>query len=149
MKSRYPVDVADAILPGPVVEKSIAWLRSSVVEKMSYGQLFLAGDAAHILPPTGAKGLNLGVADVVYLSRALISYYHQGTASLLEGYSDKALRRTWHAMRMAWYMTNLMHSFPNASEFEQQTQKYEWLHLKSSDYAQAALAELYAGLGYD
>ncbi|HEY2403492.1 MAG TPA: 4-hydroxybenzoate 3-monooxygenase [Steroidobacteraceae bacterium] len=146
IKSRYPRELADAIVTGPSIEKSIAPLRSFVSEPMRYGRLFLAGDAAHIVPPTGAKGLNLAVSDVYYLARALGAFYSRGTTALLDSYSDTALRRVWSSVRISWYLTNLLHRFPGASEFEQRAQEYELEYVRSSYYAQAALAEQYAGL---
>jgi len=149
LKSRYPRELADAIVTGPSIEKSIAPLRSYVAEPMSYGRLFLAGDAAHIVPPTGAKGLNLAVSDVFYLSRALASFFAHGSKDLLHGYSDMALRRVWNSVRTSWYLTNLLHRFPSSSEFDQRAQEHELQYLKSSVHAQAALAEQYAGLAYE
>jgi p-hydroxybenzoate 3-monooxygenase len=101
LKARYPPDLADSIVTGPAIEKSIAALRSFVSEPMRYGRLFLAGDAAHIVPPTGAKGLNLAVSDVYYLSRALAAFYDEGSMSLLDSYSDTALRRVWSGVRIS------------------------------------------------
>ncbi|MGH6638217.1 MAG: 4-hydroxybenzoate 3-monooxygenase [Polaromonas sp.] len=149
LKIRYPRELADAIVTGPSIEKSIAPLRSFVAEPMRHGRLFLAGDAAHIVPPTGAKGLNLAVSDVFYLSRALAAFYGQGSTALLDSYSDMALRRVWSSVRTSWYLTNLLHRFPDASDFDQRTQEYELEYLKSSHHAQAALAEQYAGLPFE
>lgn len=148
LKLRFTQEIADEMMIGPSIEKSIALFKSSVVEPMQYGRLFLVGDAAHILPPTGAKGLNLAVSDVFYLSRALNQFY-KGSNKLLSAYSDTALRRVWHSMRTAWYLTHLLHRFPNASKFDQKYQQYELQHLQSSQRAQAALAEQYAGLDYE
>jgi len=149
LKSRFPQAMADAIVTGPSIEKSIAPLRSYVAEPMRHGKLFLAGDAAHIVPPTGAKGLNLAVSDVFYLSRALAAYYQRGTSRLIDGYSDMALRRVWSSVRISWYLTNLLHRFPQASDFDQRTQEFELEYLRSSALAQAALAEQYAGLPFE
>jgi p-hydroxybenzoate 3-monooxygenase len=113
---------------------------------MRYGRLFLAGDAAHIVPPTGAKGLNLAVADVFYLARSLGAFYDAGTTELLDSYSDIALRRVWSSVRISWYLTNLLHRFPDASEFDQRAQEHELEYLRTSYHAQVALAEQYAGL---
>jgi p-hydroxybenzoate 3-monooxygenase len=146
IKSRFPKEMADAMVTGPSIEKSIAPLRSYVCETMRHGQLFLAGDAAHIVPPTGAKGLNLAVSDVFYLSRALSAFYSQGTTALLDAYSATALRRVWSSVRTSWYLTNLLHRFPGGSDFDQRAQENELDYLKSSHHAQAALAEQYAGL---
>jgi len=149
LKARYPRELADAIVPGPSIEKSIAPLRSFVAEPMRHGRLYLAGDAAHIVPPTGAKGLNLAVSDVFYLSRALAAFYSQGSIALLERYSDMALRRVWSSVRTSWYLTNLLHRFPGASDFDQRAQEHELEYLKASHHAQAALAEQYAGLPFE
>jgi len=146
LTARYPRELADAIVTGPSIEKSIAPLRSYVAEPMRHGRLFLAGDAAHIVPPTGAKGLNLAVSDVFYLARALGAFYAGGTTALLDAYSDTALRRVWASVRISWYLTNLLHRFPGASAFDQRAQEYELEYLKASHHAQLALAEQYAGL---
>jgi p-hydroxybenzoate 3-monooxygenase len=146
IKLRFPRDWADAIVTGPSIEKSIAPLRSYVAEPMSHGRLYLAGDAAHIVPPTGAKGLNLAVSDVYYLARALGEHYRTGSMALLDAYSETALRRVWAAVRVSWYLTTLLHRFPDASPFDQRAQEYELEVLESSQHAQAALAEQYAGL---
>jgi p-hydroxybenzoate 3-monooxygenase len=149
LKARLPREMADAIVTGPSIEKSIAPLRSYVAEPMRHGRLFLAGDAAHIVPPTGAKGLNLAVSDVHYLARALAAYYTHGSTGLLDRYSDTALRRVWSSVRVSWYLTNLLHRFPHATAFDQRAQETELDYLKSSYHAQAALAEQYAGLPFD
>jgi p-hydroxybenzoate 3-monooxygenase len=149
LKARFPAELAAAITEGPSIEKSIAPLRSFVAEPMRYGKLFLVGDAAHIVPPTGAKGLNLAASDVFYLSRALGRWYGQGDQALIDGYSAMALRRVWSSVRTSWYLTNLLHRFPQASEFDQKAQEYELDYLKGSRFAQAALAEQYAGLPFE
>jgi p-hydroxybenzoate 3-monooxygenase len=146
LKLRFPPELADAIITGTSVEKSLAPLRSFVTEPMRYGRLFLAGDAAHIVPPTGAKGLNLAVADVFYLARALGTFYGTGTTELLDSYSDTALRRVWSSVRISWYLTTLLHRFPDASEFDQRAQEHELEYLRTSYHAEVALAEQYAGL---
>ena len=146
LKLRFPPGLADSIITGASIEKSIAPLRSFVTEPMRHGRLFLAGDAAHIVPPTGAKGLNLAVSDVFYLARALDAFYGRGTSALLESYSDTALRRVWSSVRISWYLTTLLHRFPEASEFDQRAQEYELEYLRTSHHAQVALAEQYAGL---
>jgi len=146
IKARFPRELADAIVTGPSIEKSIAPLRSYVAEPMQHGRLFLAGDAAHIVPPTGAKGLNLAVSDVYYLARALGAHYRDGSDELLARYTETALRRVWSSVRISWYLTNLLHRFPGASDFDQRAQEYELEYVRSSDHAQAALAEQYAGL---
>jgi p-hydroxybenzoate 3-monooxygenase len=146
LKARFPRDLADAIVTGPSIEKSIAPLRSYVAEPMQHGRLFLAGDAAHIVPPTGAKGLNLAVSDVFYLARALVAFYANGSTALLDRYSETALRRVWSSVRISWYLTNLLHRFPHATDFDQRAQEYELEYLKASHHAQVALAEQHAGL---
>jgi p-hydroxybenzoate 3-monooxygenase len=146
--ARCPPDMAESIVTGPTIEKSIAPLRSFVAEPMRYGALLLAGDAAHIVPPTGAKGLNLAVSDVFYLSRALIEFYATGKTHYLDGYSDTALRRVWGAARMSWWLTMLLHRFPNETPFEEQVRYNQFDYLLASEHAQASLAEQYVGLPY-
>ena len=146
LKARYPCELAEAIVTGPSIEKSIAPLRSYVAEPMRHGRLFLAGDAAHIVPPTGAKGLNLAVSDVYYLARAIAAYYQDGSKHLIEAYSATALRRVWASVRISWYLTMLLHRFPEASDFDQRAQEYELEYLSRSPAAQVALAQEYAGL---
>ncbi len=146
LKARYPNEIAEQIVTGPSIEKSIAPLRSFVAEPMRYGRLFLAGDSAHIVPPTGAKGLNLAVSDVYYLSRALVDYYDNGSTELLDTYSDTALHRVWSAVRFSWWLTTLLHRFPDMGDFGQRIQESELDYLASSDAFQAAVAEQYAGL---
>ncbi len=148
LASRLPGEVASKLVTGPSIEKSIAPLRSFVCEPMSWKRLFLAGDAAHIVPPTGAKGLNLAASDVHYLSRALIGYFHNGDESLLQDYSKKALARVWKAERFAWSMTRLLHWFPNLHRFEQKLQAAEFEYLQSSHATKVAMAENYVGLDY-
>jgi p-hydroxybenzoate 3-monooxygenase len=149
LRARFPAEMAAAITEGPSIEKSIAPLRSFVAEPMRYGSLFLVGDAAHIVPPTGAKGLNLAASDVFYLSRALGLWYGKGDQKLIDSYSAMALRRVWSSVRTSWYLTNLLHRFPQSSEFDQKAQEYELDYLKSSRFAQSALAEQYAGLPFE
>jgi len=146
LKLRFPPWIAEQIVTGPSIEKSIAPLRSYVAEPMQHGRLFLAGDAAHIVPPTGAKGLNLAVSDVYYLARGLTEFYRSGSRKLLDAYTQTALRRVWASVRISWYLTMLLHRFPDASEFDQRAQEYELEYIRSSPHAQAALAEQYAGL---
>lgn len=146
---RFPAELADAIVTGPSLEKSIAPLRSYVAEPMQWGRLFLAGDAAHIVPPTGAKGLNLAVSDVYYLARALADHYAGAGDERLERYSETALRRVWSGVRLSWYLTTLLHRFPDASDFDQRAQEYELDYLRASLHAQCALAEQYAGLPFE
>jgi len=145
---RLPDDVTENLETGPSIEKSIAPLRSFVVEPMRYQRLFLAGDAAHIVPPTGAKGLNLAAADVHILSQALIAYYRDGDGGPLERYSDTALRRVWKAERFSWWMTSMLHRFPESSRFERRMQQAELDYLLESDAAQTVLAENYVGLPF-
>ena len=146
--ARCPKDMADSIVTGPSIEKSIAPLRSFVAEPMRYGKLFLAGDAAHIVPPTGAKGLNLAVSDVFYLSRALIEAYRKGNAAYLDSYSDTALRRVWSAARMSWWLTMLLHSFADETPFDARMRLNQFDYLHASEHAAATLAEQYVGLPY-
>ena len=148
LKSRLPTDVAESLVTGPSIEKSIAPLRSFVSEPMSWNRLFLAGDAAHIVPPTGAKGLNLAASDVYYLSRAFINYFECDNESLLQEYSRIALARVWKAERFSWWMTRLLHLFPDQNKFEQRLQAAEFDYLMNSEAAKATLAENYVGLEY-
>jgi len=145
---RLPSDVAARLETGPAIEKSIAPLRSYVAEPMRWGRLFLAGDAAHIVPPTGAKGLNLAASDVRYLSQALIAYYRDGDEAGLGGYSERALARIWKAERFSWWMTGLLHRFSDQGGFGQRVQEAELDYLLSSKAAMTALAENYVGLPY-
>ena len=147
-KARCAPDMGERIVTGPSIEKSIAPLRSFVAEPMRYGRLFLAGDAAHIVPPTGAKGLNLAVSDVFYLSRALIEFYRKGSTDYLDSYSDTALRRVWGAARMSWWMTMLLHRFRDETPFEQRMRLDQFDYLRASEHALASLAEQYVGLPY-
>jgi p-hydroxybenzoate 3-monooxygenase len=136
------------LLPGDSIEKSIAPLRSFVAEPMSYGNLFLAGDAAHIVPPTGAKGLNLAASDVYYLWQGLLEYYREHSSAALEAYSTRALQRVWKAERFSWWMTSILHCFPEGSGFDQKIQRAELEYLVSSPAAMRVLAENYVGLPY-
>jgi p-hydroxybenzoate 3-monooxygenase len=131
---------------GPSIEKSIAPLRSFVSEPMRYGRLFLAGDAAHIVPPTGAKGLNLAAADVAFLSEALIAFFRQGTTAGLDEYSGRALGRVWKAERFSWWFTSLTHRFPDMDPFARKMQMAELEYIFSSRAAQVTVAENYVGL---
>jgi p-hydroxybenzoate 3-monooxygenase len=146
LKCRFPKEVADRIVEGPTIEKSITPLRSFVSEPMRYGRLFLAGDAAHIVPPTGAKGLNLAVSDVFYLHRGLEAWLKRGESRYLELYSDTALRRVWGAERISWYLTQLLHVFPGEDAFGRRLKLDEFDYLRSSPIAQTTLAEQYVGL---
>jgi p-hydroxybenzoate 3-monooxygenase len=149
LKKRLPEDAAASIITGPSVEKSVASLRSFVAAPMRHGRLFLAGDAAHIVPPTGAKGLNLAASDIYYLSKGLIAYYASGEERELTDYSQKALRRVWKAERFSWWMTQLLHNLPDQSGFERQIQQAELEYVFSSKAAMTALAENYVGLPYE
>jgi p-hydroxybenzoate 3-monooxygenase len=148
LKRRLDPQTAARMVTGPSIEKSIAALRSFVAEPMRFGRLFLAGDAAHIVPPTGAKGLNLAASDVHYLSGALIDYYASGSSAGLDGYSARALRRVWQAERFSWWMTNLLHRLPEHGDFGEKVQAVELEYLVGSRAAMTALAENYVGLPY-
>jgi p-hydroxybenzoate 3-monooxygenase len=148
LSRRLPPDVAASLVRGPSIEKSIAPLASIVREPMQHGRLFLAGDAAHVMPPTGAKGLNLAVSDVFHLSSALSEYYENGSSAGLEGYTQRALGRVWKAIRFSWWMTKLMHRFPDEGDFNQKIQEAELDYLSSSVAAQTAMAENYVGLPF-
>ena len=147
LRRRLDPQAASDLVTGPSIEKSIAPLRSFVCEPMRFGRMFLAGDAAHIVPPTGAKGLNLAVSDVHYLSEALESHY-RGSDAELDGYSERALKRTWKAERFSWWMTMLLHRLPEDGPFGQKIQQAELAYLAGSRAAQTAMAENYAGLPY-
>jgi p-hydroxybenzoate 3-monooxygenase len=149
LKRRIPPDAATLLETGPSLEKSVAQLRSFVAEPMRYGSLFLAGDAAHIVPPTGAKGLNLAAADVRFLSEAFIAHYRSRRSELMDGYSARCLARVWKAQRFSWWMTALTHRFPEASAFERRAQTAELSYLAGSKAAQTVLAENYVGLAIE
>ncbi|MGE0564384.1 MAG: 4-hydroxybenzoate 3-monooxygenase [Pseudolabrys sp.] len=148
LKRRLPADVADRLITGPSIEKSIAPLRSFVAEPMRYGRLFLAGDAAHIVPPTGARGLNSAASDIYYLYHALMDHYLKGSDAGLEAYSDKALARVWKAQRFSWWMTMMLHRFSSLTPYEQRLQDIELQYLLSSERAQQSFAENYTGLPF-
>jgi p-hydroxybenzoate 3-monooxygenase len=148
LKRRLPDEVAARLITGPSIEKSIAPLRSYVAEPMRYGRLFLAGDAAHIVPPTGAKGLNTAASDVYYLHQALIARYKTGDETGLDRYSDRALARVWKAQRFSWWMTTLLHRFPDHIAYDQKLQQTELAYLFSSETALRLLAENYVGLPF-
>ena len=148
LRLRLPQDVAAKMETGPSIEKSIAPLRSFVTEPMRHGRLFLVGDAAHIVPPTGAKGLNLAASDVHYLFEGLSEFYGKGDAAGLDAYSARALQRIWAAMRFSWWMTSILHRFPEQSEFDQKIQESELLQLQTLDSARATMARNYVGLPY-
>lgn len=146
LRRRLPDDVAADVTTGPSIEKSIAPLRSFVVEPMRFGRLFLAGDAAHIVPPTGAKGLNLAASDVGYLARALVERYRERSDAGLDDYSGRCLARVWKAERFSWWFTSLMHTFPDMSPLDARLRQAELAYLVGSDAARTSLAENYVGL---
>ncbi len=148
LRSRLDPEAAEAVTTGPSIEKSIAPLRSFVAEPMRFGRLFLAGDAAHIVPPTGAKGLNLAAGDVRYLSDALIEHFADRSEAALDRYSSRALARVWKAERFSWWMTTVLHSFPEDEGFTARIKRAELDYLFSSPAALASLAENYVGLPY-
>jgi p-hydroxybenzoate 3-monooxygenase len=148
LKSRLDERARDSLLTGPSIEKSIAPLRSFVAEPMRFGRLLLAGDAAHIVPPTGAKGLNLAASDVHYLSMALGEYYDEKSSAGIDAYSAKALARVWKAVRFSWWMTSMLHKFPDQGEFGARIQVAELDYLVSSKAASAAMSENYVGLPF-
>src|SRR5580698_996968 len=144
LKRRFPDDIARKIVTGPSIEKSIAPLRSFVAEPMRHGRLFLAGDAAHIVPPTGAKGLNLAIRDVSALATALADWYSRGDEGGLDAYSDRCLRRVWRAEHFSWWMTSMLHR--HGDEFDEQLQLSQLRYVVSSQAAARSLAENYVGL---
>ncbi len=146
LRSRLDPALAEQIVTGPTLEKSIAPLRSFVAEPMRFGRLFLAGDAAHIVPPTGAKGLNLAATDVKYLSSAFIDYFRERSTAGIDTYSQRCLRRIWKAERFSWWLTSLMHRFPDTEGFGQRVQEAELDYLVHSKALSASLAENYVGL---
>ena len=148
LKSCLPADVAGSMATGPSIEKSIAPLRSFVNEPLRWGRLFLVGDATHIVPPTGAKGLNLAVSDVHYLYQALIDACKNGNETGIDGYSDRALARIWKAMRFSWQMTTMLHQFEGEDSFAAQMRKATLAHLSKSETARRDLAENYIGLPF-
>lgn len=148
LKLRLPAEVAARLVTGPSIEKSIAPLRSFVTEPMRWGRLFLCGDAAHIVPPTGAKGLNLAASDVHYLFEGLVEFYRHNRASGIDAYSSRALARIWQAMRFSWSLTTMMHRFPGASDYERRMQDADLALLETNPTARALMAENYTGLPY-
>jgi len=148
LKRRLPDSTAEALITGDSIEKSIAPLRSFVTEPMRWGRLFLCGDAAHIVPPTGAKGLNTAASDIHYLYNGLITAYHDKDDEGLERYSERALARIWKAERFSWSMTNLLHRFPDQSAFDLKMQRADLEFLRDNEAAQKVLAENYVGLPY-
>jgi len=148
LRRRLPASVAEAVITGPSIEKSIAPLRSFVAEPMKFGRLFLVGDAAHIVPPTGAKGLNLAAADVRVLYRALLEYYRTGRAELIDRYSAQCLRRIWKAVRFSWWFTSITHKF-SEDPFSHRLQLAELDYLTGSSAALTSVAENYVGLPFE
>jgi len=148
LRRRLPRESAEALQTGPSIEKSIAPLRSFVAEPLRFGRLFLAGDAAHIVPPTGAKGLNLAASDVYYLAEALQDFYKEKSCAGIDTYSARALRRVWKAERFSWWMTATLHIFPESSGFDRRIQRAELEYLAQSEAAKTALAENYVGLPF-
>jgi p-hydroxybenzoate 3-monooxygenase len=148
LKRRLPNEVAQQLITGPSIEKSIAPLRSFVAEPMRWGNLFLAGDAAHIVPPTGARGLNSAASDIYYLYHAFVDRYKKGDHAGLDSYSQRALARIWKAQRFSWWMTTMLHTFPDATSYEQGLQRTELEYLLSSEAALSSLAENYVGLPF-
>ena len=146
LRRRLPTHHAETLVTAPSFEKSIAPLRSFVAEPMRFGRLFLVGDAAHIVPPTGAKGLNLAASDVHYLFSGLAEHYQDHSNAALEAYSARALARVWKAVRFSWWMTTMMHRFPDTNDFDQKIQEAELDYLTHSRAASTALAENYVGL---
>jgi p-hydroxybenzoate 3-monooxygenase len=149
LRARLPSATAEQLQTGPSIEKSIAPLRSFVAEPLRFGSLFLAGDAAHIVPPTGAKGLNLAISDVIMLGNALAEFYGERSKAGLDAYSAKALARIWKAERFSWWMTSLLHTFPDAQAFGRRIQRADFDYLRASKAAQTSLAENYTGLSLD
>ena len=148
LKRRIPAEQAEKLVTGPSIEKSIAPLRSFVTEPMRWGKLFLCGDAAHIVPPTGAKGLNTAASDVHYLYNGLRDYFENGSTNGIDTYSEKALKRVWKAERFSWWFSSLMHTYPDQSQFDLKMQVAEIEFLRSNKAAQQAMAENYVGLPY-
>jgi p-hydroxybenzoate 3-monooxygenase len=148
LRRRIPADQAERLVTGPSIEKSIAPLRSFVTEPMRWGRLFLCGDAAHIVPPTGAKGLNTAASDVHYLYEGLRSFYDTGSTDGIDSYSAKALSRIWKAERFSWWFSSMMHRYPDQSEFDLKMQVADLDFLRSNKAAQKAMAENYVGLPY-
>ncbi|MGC1504483.1 MAG: 4-hydroxybenzoate 3-monooxygenase [Sulfitobacter sp.] len=148
LKRRIPAEQAAKLVTGPSIEKSIAPLRSFVTEPMRWGKLFLCGDAAHIVPPTGAKGLNTAASDVHYLYKGLRDFYENNSTDGIDSYSAKALARVWKAERFSWWFSSLMHTYPDQSPFDLKMQVAEIEFLRSSKAAQRAMAENYVGLSY-
>lgn len=149
LHERLETDAEWTVSEGPVLQKGVTAMRSFVVEPMQYGRLFLAGDSAHIVPPTGAKGMNLAIADVRVLTAALTAFYESGRGDLLDAYSATCLRRIWKAQRFSWWMTSMLHRFPDSTPFDNRVQLAELDYVTSSRAAAKTLAENYVGLPYD
>ncbi|MBI1448164.1 4-hydroxybenzoate 3-monooxygenase [Acinetobacter sp. AC1-2] len=149
LKNRLDPESREKLVTGASIEKSIAPLRSFVTEPMRFGKLFLAGDAAHIVPPTGAKGLNLAASDIAYLSSALVQYYVEGSEQGIDEYSEKCLQRVWKAERFSWWMTHLLHRFETESEFDHKIKQAELSYVLGSIAGRTTLAENYVGLPYE
>ena len=149
LKTRLPQALAEQLVTGPSIEKSIAPLRSFVVEPMQYGRMFLVGDAAHIVPPTGAKGLNLAASDVSTLFNILLKVYSEGRTELLKRYSEVCLRRIWKAERFSWWMTSMLHRFPDSDGFSQRIASSELEYFVDSEAGRTTIAENYVGLPYE
>jgi p-hydroxybenzoate 3-monooxygenase len=149
LKKRLGPEHAADVITGPSIEKSVAPLRSFVIEPLRFGRLFLLGDAGHIVPPTGAKGLNLAASDVHFLVEGLSKFYGKGSTAALDAYSDRALRRIWKAERFSWWMTSLLHRFPDTGAFGARMQQAEFDYLVGSEAAQTVLAENYVGLPFE
>lgn len=146
LKNRLDPESRKKLITGPSIEKSIAPLRSFVTEPMRFGKLFLAGDAAHIVPPTGAKGLNLAASDIAFLSDALVDFYENGSKTGIDSYSENCLKRVWKAERFSWWMTHLLHRFETETEFEHKIKQAELSYILGSEAGQTTLAENYVGL---
>lgn len=148
LKRRIPEEHADKLITGPSIEKSIAPLRSFVSEPMRWGRLFLCGDAAHIVPPTGAKGLNTAASDIYYLYHAMVQFYADKDTEGLDRYSEKALARIWKAERFSWWMSNLLHRYPDQTDFDLKMQRADLEFLRENEASQKVLAENYVGLPF-
>ena len=144
-RRRLPRELAEELVTGPSIEKSIAPLRSFVAEPLRFGRLFLAGDAAHIVPPTGAKGLNLAASDIHYLSEAMLEYFKEGDEAALANYSAKALKRIWKAERFSWHLTTLIHKF-DEDAFDRRMKEAELDYMTGTETGQRIMAENYVGL---
>lgn len=148
LSARLPASIADKLDTGPSIQKNMAPLRAFISEPMRYGRLFLAGDAAHIVPPTGAKGLNLAASDVFYLSNAVIEFYKSGSETGLDAYSQTALARVWKASRFSWFMTRMLHNFEGPDSFDDRLQDAQLDYMSCSKAQQTAIAENYVGLPF-